>query len=402
MVLSSTLNECTHSTSNEIYLIDENGAARYIHPWGTDPVPALFGHTSAIVEDKNDSLAMKTIYYFGGRLGKGVDNYSACPTRSAINGFCGEVYKLIVPSAPLSQTLWASSSSPGVFSRINIPFPIIGFGSEFDGMVFGNMIYREEINSLIIMNGFTDPGDGTYNKNMNFLQFDLNTNSWNPAFSSRFLNGLFLATWDGSMQFFGFESPEMTSKLNSLVKYIENPGGEDKILLFGGCGYTEDKQVVNYYETWFNGIASNQNEKVENVQEKLLDIFDGYNYCWTYWEENKKWIVASSSSINRTKTDVKFVNPDNMELNELYSSEIDAESTGCGISVSNGRIVFFNGNRFAITQPDEAASDNISSSVFGVGFCKGNKVGDVCEEECPLSFSFSKKTNFSKFFKVNF
>ena len=77
-------------------------------------------------------------------------------------------------------------------------------------------------------------------------------------------------------------------------------------------------------------------------------------------------------------------------MNELSSSEINSESTGCGISVTDERITFFNGNRFAISKPSQAASADVRSSVFGVNFCNGDKVGDNCEEECELSRTFSK------------
>ena len=71
--------------------------------------------------------------------------------------------------------------------------------------------------------------------------------------------------------------------MNSLIKFEESSGGQPaKIKIFGGSGYTSEGNVVNYYETWFYNIVNSQNEKIENVQEKLLDIFIGNNFCWTF------------------------------------------------------------------------------------------------------------------------
>lgn len=102
-----------------------------------------------------------------------------------------------------------------------------------------------------------------------------------------------------------------------------------------------------------------------------------------------KWIVAKSIKEDSSKTIVGFIEPNTLEMNQLYNSEINSKSTGCGLSVVEDRITFFNGDTFAISNPSESDSTNIFGSIFGVNFCNGNKVGDNCSRECTLSRSFS-------------
>lgn len=51
------------------------------------------------------------------------------------------------------------------------------------------------------------------------------------------------------------------------------------VQVFGGVGYTSHNDVVNYYETWYLDIDNSNSGKVEDVQEKLFDIFSGLDYC---------------------------------------------------------------------------------------------------------------------------
>jgi hypothetical protein len=101
-VAPSENNSCAQAATNQIYLVDESGAARYIHPYGTDEVPMLYGHVSAMKHDANDSLAVKKVYYFGGRLLNSAENYARCAYRSDYMGICSDLFELTLPSVPIS------------------------------------------------------------------------------------------------------------------------------------------------------------------------------------------------------------------------------------------------------------------------------------------------------------
>lgn len=160
----SVTNECTKNATNEIYIIDENGEARYLHPYGVDQVPAIYGHLSVMVEeDSNNSLAKKKIYYFGGRLGTAdPNNWSYCQTKSPNFGLCADIFVLTVPSVPLKLTPWSSSSdTTAVWERIDTgPFPsdIIN-----PGIIFGNMAYLTHLNLLFIFNGYKEEDSTSWN-----------------------------------------------------------------------------------------------------------------------------------------------------------------------------------------------------------------------------------------------
>lgn len=44
-------NACAKNATSEIVILDEVGSASYLHPYNSDPVPAVYGHVSALVED---------------------------------------------------------------------------------------------------------------------------------------------------------------------------------------------------------------------------------------------------------------------------------------------------------------------------------------------------------------
>lgn len=263
-------NECAQNATNEIYILDESGAARYLHPYGTDKVPSVYGHLSALVEDSTNSLAEKKIYYFGGRLGTSdSDNWSYCSHKSTNFGLCTDIFTLIVPSTPLKLTSWASSNSAAVWKRIDYSGSLPSSLSN-SGIIFGNMAYESSLNMLLIFNGYREEDSTTWDSKESFLLFNLNNNTWNMDEISTSADVLPITSWDGSVNNISFESPTMGSKLNSF--FIFEPDTDTgpnnisgSVQIFGGVGYTSYKEVVNYYETWFQNLKTYKSIKIEDV-----------------------------------------------------------------------------------------------------------------------------------------
>jgi hypothetical protein len=148
-------NYCQEKASDKIYIIDNTGKARYLHPHGTDPIPAVYGHLSVLVEDELNSLAPKKIYYYGGRIkNTTVQDSNKCIGKRFIDDFCSDIFELTLPSAPLSQTVWASSSTTAVWRRVSDLNTQQTFQPLLIGSIFGNMIYDKRTKSIFIFNGY--------------------------------------------------------------------------------------------------------------------------------------------------------------------------------------------------------------------------------------------------------
>lgn len=97
---------------------------------------------------------------------------------------------------------------------------------------------------------------------------------------------------------------------------------QTQIVVFGGVAYTEDKAVPNIYETWKNSFSDNISEAIVDATDKLLEVFNGMNYCWNYisFEGKNYWLVANSINGQPGLTEVFTMNPESQEFFGMYRS----------------------------------------------------------------------------------
>jgi len=130
--------------------------------------------------------------------------------------------------------------------------------------------------------------------------------------------------WDGSNIQVGLVQDVRKTYLNSLMEVLNKDGTleQTEIVVFGGVAYTSDKTVHNIYETWKNRFSDDTSDLIVNPTDKLLEVFNGMNYCWNYisFEGKNYWLVANSVNGQEGTTEVFTMNPESQVFFGMYRS----------------------------------------------------------------------------------
>lgn len=93
-------------------------------------------------------------------------------------------------------------------------------------------------------------------------------------------------------------------------------------VVFSGVVYTSDNKVHNVYETWEAGSVTQDATLTVDTTDKLLEVFNGMNYCWNYISisGNSYWIVARSIPGSNGQAEIFTMNPATQDIFGMYNS----------------------------------------------------------------------------------